>query len=152
MSFSTWLHPVEKLELPGKSQPFFRLLFNIESYFEVLSSWRSFAVSSRICIYDENNCLSEIRHFFSLKKTVFSLAGGKKKIKKMHVPENNPFALSFHGLFSFFLGFPLWFSFTSVLSSLPFGSWSSACCSPRRLQTAPWGLSSICWLTSRSQR
>lgn len=39
-SFSTLPHLIQKLSLPGKSQAFFRLLLNAESYFEVLSSWR----------------------------------------------------------------------------------------------------------------
>lgn len=40
VSFSTLLHLIQKLGLPGKYWAFCRLLFHTESYFEVLSSWK----------------------------------------------------------------------------------------------------------------
>lgn len=70
-----------------------------------------FALSSRICIYDENNCLSEIQHPFFFK-------GKKSSVmcrKKMHVPENNLFVSLLWWSFFFFRFSPMVFLYLSTV-------------------------------------
>lgn len=83
------------------TQAFFRpLAFTLSRTLKFSPHGEGFALSSGICIYDENNCLSEIRHFFWKKKgTLSSLMGGKKKSMSLKI--TNPPLLLWWSSFRF---------------------------------------------------
>lgn len=109
------------------------LSFSLSLTLKFCPHGEGFALSSGICIYDENNCLSEIRCFLWGKRDSFFFSGWQKKKKQISINNLTPsFPLLWWSSFRFspmvFLYLStvipsIWFLELSLLQSkLPFNN------------------------------